>query len=81
MGVPGDDRGRSARSEVFGECVIEGLSPGLASWLSLIFTGARYLHTLFSLCAVQPWRTVAFVVGVVCMLVMSFQIVAALVRA
>ncbi|GGY61904.1 MAPEG family protein [Marinobacter zhanjiangensis] len=58
--------------------VLVGASQGLAPWLFLVFTAARYLHTVFYLCALQPWRTVAFAVGVVCMAVMSIQIVAAI---
>jgi uncharacterized MAPEG superfamily protein len=53
-------------------------SPGSAMWLFLIFTGARYLHTVFYLAGIQPWRTVAYAVGVVCMLVMCVQILVAL---
>jgi len=58
--------------------ILVGASPDAAAWLFLVFTGARYLHTLFYLAGVQPWRTVAFAVGVVCMFIMSIQIVVAL---
>lgn len=55
-----------------------GAAPGMAVWLFLVFTAARYLHSLFYLCGIQPWRTVAYAVGVVCMLSMSVQILGAL---
>jgi glutathione S-transferase len=55
-----------------------GASPGWAVWLFLVFTGARYLHTLFYLAGIQPWRTVAYAVGVACMFIMSIQILVAL---
>ena len=53
-------------------------APGMAVWLLLVFTTACYLHTLFYLCGIQPWRTVAYAVGVVCMFTTSIQILVAL---
>lgn len=53
-------------------------SPGAAAWLFLTFTGARYLHTIFYLAGIQPWRTVAYGVGVVCLFGMCVQILLAL---
>ncbi|WP_375164297.1 MAPEG family protein [Shewanella baltica] len=50
----------------------------MAVWPFLVFTAARYLHTLFYLCGIQPWRTVVYAVGVICMFIMSVQILAAL---
>ena len=35
-----------------------GAAPGLAVWLFVSFTAARYFHTLFYLLGIQPWRTV-----------------------
>jgi len=58
--------------------ILVGASPSSAAWLFLAFTVARYLHTLFYLCGVQPWRTVAYAVGVVCLFIMSIQILVAL---
>ncbi|SDO45112.1 MAPEG family protein [Vreelandella arcis] len=58
--------------------ILVGASPGLAAWLFPVFTVARYLHTLFYLGGIQPWRTVAYLVGVACLFVMSFQILFAL---
>ncbi|MBZ5488358.1 MAPEG family protein [Halomonas aquamarina] len=58
--------------------VLVGASPGLAVWLFMIFTAARYCHTLCYLAKLQPWRTVSYGVGLLCMIVMSIQIVLAL---
>ena len=54
-------------------------APGLAVWLFMGFTAARYMHTACYLAALQPWRTVGYAIGVVCMLAMSTLILAALV--
>ncbi|SFR65446.1 MAPEG family protein [Marinobacter daqiaonensis] len=59
--------------------ILVGASPEMAAWLFLVFTGARYLHTVFYLGGIQPWRTVAFAVGVVCLFIMSIQILAAII--
>ncbi|WP_043529980.1 MAPEG family protein [Litchfieldella xinjiangensis] len=53
-------------------------SPSLAPWLFLGFTAARYLHTMFYLSALQPWRTIAYGVGIVCLFAMCAMIIAAL---
>lgn len=53
-------------------------SPVLAPWLFLVFTTARYLHTVFYLSALQPWRTAAYGVGIVCLLTMCVMIIAAM---
>lgn len=58
--------------------VLVGASSGWAAWLFLTFTAARYLHTLCYLAALQPWRTIAYVIGIMCMFTMSAQIVVAL---
>ena len=55
-----------------------GAAPGLAAWLFLTFTGARYVHSLCLLAGLQPWRTVAYFVGVGCMFVMCGLIMSAL---
>ncbi|MFK0733695.1 MAG: MAPEG family protein [Gloeotrichia echinulata HAB0833] len=51
-----------------------GASPQAANWLFAIFTIARILHTLAYLLGLQPWRTVAYGVGILCMFVMSWNI-------
>ncbi|MFQ3786333.1 MAPEG family protein [Halomonas sp. A29] len=53
-------------------------SPSLAPWLFLSFTAARYLHTMFFLSALQPWRTIAYGIGILCLFAMCAMIIAAL---
>ena len=43
-------------------------SAALVAWLSIVFTCARALHTWAYLAGVQPWRTLFYGVGVVCLL-------------
>lgn len=40
----------------------------LTAWLSILFTLARVLHTLAYLNGIQPWRTVFYGVGALCLL-------------
>ncbi|WEL58244.1 MAPEG family protein [Pseudomonas kermanshahensis] len=37
-------------------------------WLSVVFTVARVAHTVCYLRGLQPWRTVSFAVGLLCLL-------------
>lgn len=37
-------------------------------WLSVVFTVARGLHTLAYLRGLQPWRTLFYGIGVICLL-------------
>lgn len=37
-------------------------------WLSVVFTVARVAHTLCYLRGMQPWRTVSFALGLLCLL-------------
>lgn len=46
-------------------------SPTLCAWLSTLFTFARVLHTVAYLAGVQPWRTVFYGVGILCLLGLS----------
>ncbi|WP_028693927.1 MAPEG family protein [Pseudomonas cremoricolorata] len=39
----------------------------LTVWLSLVFTLARVLHTVAYLSGVQPWRTLCYGAGVLCL--------------
>lgn len=54
--------------------VLTGASPNAAAWLFCTFTIARILHTLMYLLSLQPWRTVAYAVGIFCLLGMSWNI-------
>ncbi|MBW4650883.1 MAG: MAPEG family protein [Kastovskya adunca ATA6-11-RM4] len=58
--------------------VLIGASPEAASWLFLTFTIARIFHSLTYVLGLQPWRTIAYAVGIVCLLGMSGTILAAL---
>lgn len=40
----------------------------ITAWLSVLFTVARVLHTLAYLKGVQPWRTIFYGVGILCLL-------------
>jgi len=40
----------------------------ITAWLSVLFTLARVLHTLAYLKGVQPWRTLFYGVGIMCLL-------------
>ncbi|MCH8498801.1 MAG: MAPEG family protein [Marinobacter sp.] len=48
------------------------------AWLFIVFTAARYLHTLSYLLGIQPWRTVFYAIGIGCLFIMSGQILLAL---
>ncbi|PYB76188.1 MULTISPECIES: MAPEG family protein [Pseudomonas] len=39
----------------------------LTLWLSGVFTAARVLHTVTYLAGIQPWRTVSYGLGVLCL--------------
>ncbi len=54
--------------------VLIGASPQAASWLFSIFTIARFFHTLTYLLGLQPWRTIAYAVGILCLMGMSWNI-------
>lgn len=58
--------------------VLTGASPMAATWLFSTFTIARILHTLAYLFGWQPWRTITYAVGILCILVMSWNIVVVL---
>jgi uncharacterized MAPEG superfamily protein len=58
--------------------VLTGASPGAATWLFSTFTIARIFHTLMYLLGLQPWRTITYAVGILCLLGMSWNIVAVL---
>ncbi|OCT32705.1 MAPEG family protein [Pseudomonas putida] len=45
-----------------------GAPASTTAWLSGVFTGARVLHTLMYLTGLQPWRTLSYGVGVMCLM-------------
>lgn len=58
--------------------VMVGASAAAAPWLFLTFLVARIVHTLSYILGLQPWRTVAYGIGIVCLLAMSVSILAVL---
>jgi glutathione S-transferase len=60
--------------------VFLGAPPKYASWLFSIFTIARLFHTLTYLLGLQPWRTIAYAVGILCLFAMSWNIITVLLR-
>ncbi len=57
--------------------VLMGVSAFAAQMYFYTFTGARIVHTIAYVAKLQPWRTVAFVIGVACMVGMLVQILIA----
>jgi prostaglandin-E synthase 1 len=55
--------------------VLLGASPFGAAVYCWTFTIARVLHTLAYMAHLQPWRAIAYLVGVACMIGMIAQIV------
>ncbi|PTU00141.1 hypothetical protein DBR45_24265 [Pseudomonas sp. HMWF031] len=53
---------------------------GPTVWLFCLFTDARVLHTLTYLAHWQPWRTIAYAVGVSCLMELAGMIVSVLVN-
>ncbi len=44
-------------------------APGVMTlWLCGVFTAARYVHTATYLASLQPWRTVSYTLGVLCLM-------------
>ncbi len=54
--------------------LLTGASPDAASWLFSTFTIARIIHTLMYILGLQPWRTIAYAVGIISLLGMSWNI-------
>ena len=54
-----------------GLCLALDADGQVTPWLFCLFTGARVMHTLMYLGSWQPWRTVAYGVGLACLLVMA----------
>jgi prostaglandin-E synthase 1 len=54
--------------------LLMGASPGLATWLFIVFTALRCLFSVFYIRGMQPWRSVSFTVAELCVVVMLVQI-------
>jgi glutathione S-transferase len=59
--------------------VMVDAAPTAGPYLFVGFTIARIVHTLAYLAGLQPWRTIAYAAGIVCMFAMSWNIVQAIV--
>lgn len=57
--------------------VLVGAPPDMAMWLFCTFTLARIAHSLAYISGIQPWRTLAYAVGLLCMFGMALQILLA----
>jgi uncharacterized MAPEG superfamily protein len=52
-------------------------SPAITSaWLCGVFTAARVMHSLTYLAGVQPWRTLSYGVGVLCLMGLAVRVMA-----
>jgi prostaglandin-E synthase 1 len=58
--------------------VLAGASPLGGKICFLTFTGARVVHSIVYIKALQPWRTAAYAVGALCLAAMSVLILVAL---
>ncbi|MCY1161891.1 MAPEG family protein [compost metagenome] len=58
-----------------GLCIILNTSYELTMWLFYIFTIARVVHTITYLGGIQPWRTVSYTIGVICLFIMVIKVV------
>jgi uncharacterized MAPEG superfamily protein len=57
--------------------VLMGVSAFAAQTYFYTFTGARIVHTIAYIAKLQPWRTVAFAIGMFCIVGMLVQILIA----
>lgn len=57
--------------------VLVDASPQAAPSLFVTFTASRYVHSVTYLLALQPWRTLAYGIGIGCLFGMSFSILRA----
>ena len=54
---------------------LAGGYPTVASWVFVIFTAARLLHSVFYLAALQPWRSLIYAVGSVALAIMPVLLI------
>lgn len=60
--------------------VLMGATPKHVLWVSSAFSAARLVHAVVYIRAMQPWRTLAFVAGLICTLVVAGRIAIAAVH-
>lgn len=57
-----------------GLCIFLSTDYITTKWVFIIFTLSRFIHTLAYLASMQPWRTISYTVGILCLFVMSIKI-------
>lgn len=58
-----------------GLCIALNLSSDFIVWIFCIFTIARITHTITYLSAMQPWRSISYAVGIICLIILAIQII------
>ncbi|MCX5466214.1 MAPEG family protein [Acinetobacter nematophilus] len=58
-----------------GICIALSLNSPLITWTFCIFTIARIIHTYTYLVRIQPWRTISYITGIVCLFILAFNII------
>jgi glutathione S-transferase len=61
--------------------VLVGASAEMAPLVFITFTFARVLHSIAYLASIQPWRTLVYMIGAGCLLVMCYEILQVLLTA
>lgn len=57
-----------------GLCIFLSTDYITTKWLFIIFTFSRVVHTLTYLASIQPWRTISYTVGILCLFIMAINI-------
>jgi len=60
-----------------GICIALNLNTTLIAWTFSVFTIARIAHTITYLVGIQPWRTISYITGIVCLFILTFNIILA----
>ncbi len=56
-------------------CIALNLNSDFIVWVFCIFTIARFTHTVTYLSAIQPWRSISYAVGIICLILLAIKIV------
>lgn len=57
-----------------GLCILLNTDYTITKWLFIFFTFSRIFHTLTYLTSLQPWRTISYSVGIICLIFMAIKI-------
>ena len=71
-------QGRVAEARAAALAVVLEAPVAMTAWLSGAFTVARVSHTVTYLAGIQPWRTVSYGVGVICLIGLATLVIDAL---